>query len=287
MGTIIVGVDESPGAADALRWAVREARIRSSELTAVMAWGFLDQHHLVGEKFSPDYGNDAAAKTLHELVLLADPNDADRIDERVVCDLPARALISASVGAEMLVVGARGLGGFRGVLLGSVSQQCAHHATIPVAVIRGVDKTGSANHIVVGIDGSTGARRALDWALDEARRRHATVTVVHAWQSAVTGAMEFAAPVIDDETLRTAAEKAVADALAAANTDGLPRPVETIISKAAAAPAILDAAADASLVVIGTRGLGGFYGLLIGSVSQHVLHHAECPVVVVPPAVPA
>lgn len=283
MGTIIVGVDESPGAADALRWAAREARIRHWDLTAVMAWGFLDQHHLDDEGFSPEYGAEAAARTLHELLRRADPDDVAVIDERVVCDLPARALISASVDADLLVVGARGLGGFKGMLLGSVSQQCAHHATVPVAVIRGAEHTGRSNHIVVGIDGSAGSRRALDWALDEARARHATVTVVHAWQPAFTGGLEFVAP-IDDETLGLRAKDTVEAALAAANTAGLPRPVETKIVTGSPASAILDAATDASLAVVGTRGLGGFSALLLGSVSQHVLHHATGPVVVVPPA---
>ncbi len=252
---------------------------------AVMAWGYLDQRRADGDaRFDPDYGSHDAASALNQLLARAAPGDAAAIERRAICDLPARALLEASSGADLLVVGARGYGGFRGLLLGSVSQQCAHHTTIPMAIVRRGDRrlAGTSDKIVVGIDGSATSLQALAWALDEGRARRATVTVVHAWRPAVLGAFEYAAPVLGVETLEAAAKQTVDDALAASRVDGLPVPVNTEIVDGGAAGAILDAAADASLVVVGSRGRGGFSGLLMGSVSQHVIHHATCPVIVVP-----
>ncbi|MEO8698253.1 MAG: universal stress protein, partial [Acidimicrobiales bacterium] len=108
---------------------------------------------------------------------------AATIESRVVLDLAARALLDASARADVLVVGARGRGGFRGLLLGSVSQQCLHHATCPVTIVReGLHDFGQAiARIVVGIDGSPTARRAFEWAVDTGRIHQSSVEVVHAW----------------------------------------------------------------------------------------------------------
>ena len=283
MGSIIVGIDESPTAADALRWAVHESRLRGWPVSAVMAWGYLDQRHANGRRFEPDYGADDAAQVLHDLVSRAVPGAAASIECRALCDLPARALLEQAVGTDLLVVGARGYGGFRGLVLGSVSQQCAHHATVPIAIVRRVDPENAApDRIVVGIDGSAPSRKALAWALDEARARRARLTVVHAWRPALLGAIDFAAPVLTSEALEATAKQTVDDALAESDVDGLAARVDISIVDGGAAPAILRAAADASLIVVGSRGSGGFAGLRLGSVSQHVIHHAACPVVVVP-----
>ena len=236
MGTIIVGVDESPEAAEALRWAVRESRHHSSPLTAVMAWGYLDQPH------ANDTAQDAAI-VLNQLVTRAAPDDARAISRTVVCDLPARALLDASEHAELLVVGARDYGGLRGLLLGSVSQQCAHHTTVPIAIVRrtGRDFAAPSERIVVGIDGSKTSMRALAWALDEGRARDAPVTVVHAWRPALLGALDYASPVLDRQTLEATAKTTVDDAISQSRTDGLPSPVGTVVVDGGAANAILDA----------------------------------------------
>ena len=124
MGQITVGVDSSATAAAALRWAVLEAKLHGWSITAVLAWGFLDQQHtIIGERFDPHYGEPAALEALDEIVAGATGDEsASAIARQVVCDLAARALLGASSGSELLVVGARGLGGFRGLLLGSVSR---------------------------------------------------------------------------------------------------------------------------------------------------------------------
>jgi nucleotide-binding universal stress UspA family protein len=142
-----------------------------------------------------------------------------------------------------------------------------------------------SGRIVVGVDGSNGARAALAWALDEARLRGASVDVVHAWHApaAVVPGPYGASPTVDDDAtgrVRSAEEQVLEQQLQAANTDGVE--IEPLLPSASPVDALLDIARGADLLVVGTRGRGGFSGLLLGSVSQQVSHHAPCPVVIVP-----
>jgi nucleotide-binding universal stress UspA family protein len=289
MAHIVVGVDGSEQSAEALRWAARAAALRSTTLTAVLAWGYLDQHHtIVGERFDPDYSSKDAEAALDAYVVAAlGEGDASRVERKVVCDLAAAALLGAAAGADLLVVGARGLGGFRGLLLGSVSQHCLHHATCPVAVIRGTHTAQADDgtpRLVVGIDGSAGARNALRWAIAEARVRGAILDVVHAWHPPYLGGHPYAVPAPDPDLYEGAARQVLHEAVAGEDTSGLSQPVEEVLTLAgSAASALLEASKGADLVVVGSRGLGGFGELLLGSVSHQVAHHAPCPVVVVPP----
>jgi nucleotide-binding universal stress UspA family protein len=136
--------------------------------------------------------------------------------------------------------------------------------------------------VVVGVDGSTTSRKALKWANEEARVRGATLTVVHAWHPAMFGVIEFAAPVLDIETFDVAAKRLVEEMLAGSHVDASDPSIETNVVEGGATQAILEAAADASLVVVGSRGRGAVARVLLGSVSQQVVHHAPCPVVIVP-----
>lgn len=137
--------------------------------------------------------------------------------------------------------------------------------------------------IVVGVDNSPGARRALEWALDEAALRDATVVAVHAWQlpyvlSTPLGVVSV--PVDEDATAEAEAElAAVIDEVAAAHPG---TPVERQVVLGSPAAALIEEGADAQLIVVGSRGRGGFAGLLLGSVSHQLAHHAPCPVVIVP-----
>jgi nucleotide-binding universal stress UspA family protein len=136
---ILVAVDGSPGSRAALRRAAVEAAAHDAALHVVMAWSFLDQ--VVAPKADPQYGEERAAADLDAIVAeeLGDSRPAD-LDLEVVNDLPARAVLTRSGGAWLLVVGSRGLGGFKGLLLGSVSQQIVHHAPCPVLVVPGAER---------------------------------------------------------------------------------------------------------------------------------------------------
>jgi nucleotide-binding universal stress UspA family protein len=184
MAEIIVGMDGSAQSADALRWAATEADARGGDLVAVLVWDLFNQHHADGSRrFDPDYGHPAADAALATMVDGALGAEAARgVERRTVCDIPASGLLAAAEGADLLVVGARGHGGFQGLLLGSVSQQCLHHATGPIAVVHGVPaERVEGGRIVVGIDGSAASEAALRWALADAAARQAVLDVVHAW----------------------------------------------------------------------------------------------------------
>jgi nucleotide-binding universal stress UspA family protein len=133
-GIVVVGVDGSEGARRALRWAATEARLRHATLRVIHAWSYLDQP---AGTFDPTYGDDDARRLLDQAVASLGPDgEGLEIERLTVCDLPTRGLLEAATGADVLVVGARGLGGFQGLLLGSVSQQVASHAPCPVVIVR-------------------------------------------------------------------------------------------------------------------------------------------------------
>jgi nucleotide-binding universal stress UspA family protein len=131
---IVVAVDGSDPSRRALERAAIEARAHHARLEVLRAWNYLDQP---GPHFDPSYGDDSVQAELEQVV--QEVLGADRPDDTVlrpVNDLPARAVLDASHGAWMVVLGARGLGGFKGLLLGSVSQQVVNHASCPVLVVR-------------------------------------------------------------------------------------------------------------------------------------------------------
>lgn len=134
--------------------------------------------------------------------------------------------------------------------------------------------------IVVGVDGSEGSQRALQWAIEEAGRRDATVEALHAWEPGLTAGL-YSGAVFTEESVQEAGEKVLDDTIAAADPAGSTK-VERRCVTAQPAAALIEAGKDADLLVVGSRGIGGFYRLLIGSVSSQVAHHAPCPVVVVP-----
>jgi nucleotide-binding universal stress UspA family protein len=285
MGQIIVGMDESERAAEALRWAVREGRLRDWAVTAVMAWDLLDQHYIDRiDGFDPAYDDQSAHRVLSAAVVRAvGAAQAATVALRTVCDRAAPALIDQAARADLLVVGARGLGGFRSLLLGSVSYHVVHHAACPVAVVR--SPAGRApqrpERIVVGVDGSETATQALRWALDAAHIRDVAVEVVHAWQMPFVGG-PFSAAAMDLSRFEDAAADLLDRVVDAEDTSGLV--VQRTVACGGAAEAILKASEDADLVVVGCRGFSNIERLLLGSVSHQVILHCSLPVVVVPTA---
>lgn len=140
--------------------------------------------------------------------------------------------------------------------------------------------------IVVGVDGSETSHRALEWAVAEARLHGCEVEAVHAWHDVFVGAAyPFMAEVPDPKIYRDAGQQvldAAVDEVAAKGGRGVK--ISRVLVNDSPVHALLDVAKGADLIVIGSRGRGGFAGLLLGSVSQQIVHHAVCPVVVVPPS---
>jgi nucleotide-binding universal stress UspA family protein len=186
----------------------------------------------------------------------------------------AASLIAESRDAQLVVVGCRGHGGFAGLLLGSVSAQVVAHAHCPVLVVRPPEPEAPASDapVAVGVDGSAGGATALEYAADEAARRGRRLLVVHAAPD-------------DDEAVRQA-EALLAEAVHEARTLHPDLPVDGWLSRGRdAAGSMIEASRQAAVVVVGSRGRGGFAGLLLGSTSQAMVHHAHCPVLVIPPKV--
>jgi nucleotide-binding universal stress UspA family protein len=289
MKGLVIGVDGSDSSTTALRWAVEEAALHDWQATALLAWGYLDQHHAdPGARFDPDYGEQDAAAALDAYVEQALGSEgAAEVGRRAVCDVAAPALIDAADGASLLVLGARGLGGFKGLLLGSVSLHCLHHARSPIAIVRTppAPRTSEADmeQIIVGIDGSQASREALRWAAQEARLRQASLQVVMAWHTPYVTGYPYVAGAFDPALFEREARKTLDELVDELDTVGIPE-VERVLGMGDAAVLLLTASKDADLLVVGSRGLGGFAGLMLGSVGHHLAHHATCPLVIVPPS---
>jgi nucleotide-binding universal stress UspA family protein len=206
------------------------------------------------------------------------------IHSQVVQGHAPTVLLEHLEGADLLVVGSRGHSAIVGLLLGSVSHQVVHHATKPVVVVPADCPPSTSEEVVAGVDGSEEAWAALRWAVHEAGTRGARLRVVHGWWTPVAvppvgivvGETDFAE--FEQDTKRMLHE--MVDAMVA-EADPAPAAVELDAVPEAAAQALIDRSKGAALLVVGSRGRGGFAGLLLGSVSQQVLHHAPCPVAVI------
>jgi nucleotide-binding universal stress UspA family protein len=285
---IVVGVDGSDAAAAALRWALRRASRTGGSVEAVtglstpVMTGYLEA--TVG--YDPTVLHDTAATAVQ--TALDDAIAVTGVDVptswQVVEGGAARVLIDAARDAALLVVGSRGRGALRGALLGSVSQQVAHHTPCPLVIVpeRALDRADDPiRTIVVGVDDSPGARAALHWAAAEAQALGAHLRAVTAWQdpafvTAPVGAV--AAPPLD---LSPRAGEVLGGVVAEVRGAGGPE-VEEVVLQGPAGPGLLAEAEQADLLVVGSRGSGGFVGLLLGSVSQQVAAHSPCPVAVIP-----
>ncbi|HUB42564.1 MAG TPA: universal stress protein [Streptosporangiaceae bacterium] len=280
---IISGYDGSAGSADALDWAVREARLRRLPLTVCHAWtdGYAAPEADVVDAALPrervgavDPAREHAGEVLDLGVRRAQACDpAVTTRPLLVCRPASRALCDQCASADMLVVGARGAGGFAGLLLGSVSLQVAAHALAPVTVVRGHWRPVLGHDprpVVVGTDGSPAARAALAFAVEAAALRDAPLVPVCALSDAA-GVLGAARRVEAD--FITATDKVQAD-----HPEVL---VHKRVEQGAPRSALLAAASQGQLLVVGARGRGGLPGMMLGSVSLAVLHHAPCPVAVV------
>ncbi len=279
-GRVVVGVDGSSNARHALEWAADEARARDAVLHVVYVGPI--QPDRVPEWLPDGAGIEAVDQAVvDDAVGLAALRHPDLVVRgEVLWGAPSEQLVDAGEEADLLVVGARGSHGFLGLLIGSVSERCIHNARGPLAVIRQIsDAQGIPTHggrVVVGVDGSTDARWAMRWALDEAEVRGASVEAVVAWQYPPTHA------VVATSALRFAVAAREVERLAKEEAGRWAPDVPFTVSvrDEAIVPALLDRARGAELLVVGPHGQGGYRDFLLGSVANQCVHHAPCPVVV-------
>ncbi|WP_018830301.1 universal stress protein [Salinispora tropica] len=268
---VVVGVDGSPSSLVAAEHAARAAVLRSRPLHLVH--GYLHPSGY-GVPINPyELGipkpNDEAQSMLDQLAAdLADRWPGLTTEVRQVAGGPGATLVEESRRAELVVVGSRGHGGFAGLLLGSVGSQVTAHAQSPVLVVRPTEgPIAVGGPVLVGVDGSELAEVAVGQAADEATRQQTELVLVHVHPPGATDAAE------------------VLDTAAAAVRGSHPGLTVTTRQLRAEKPdqALIDASRDAALMVVGSRGRGGFTGMLLGSVSQSLVQHAHCPVLVAHP----
>jgi nucleotide-binding universal stress UspA family protein len=294
---MIVGYDGSPDSCRALDWAAAHAQRHGMRLTVLHVVDYLGQLPgtlptvLLPHRVEQTAGHPAqqvAAEGVHRARKSADSIDITALTHT---SRVAYRLIAHSRSAALLVVGTRGHGELSGALLASVAFAVSGHARCPVVVVRGdgVSPPGPDRPIVVGVDGSPGSDAALRFAADTAAAESADLVVLAAHQSisARVWAESLGTEVTGrpfDQTAQQAAERAVE----AAVEEALRRqPGLNVTSRVVTGPvlgALTSAAAGAGLLMVGTRGGGGFAGLRLGSVSRGVIHASPCPVAVIPPA---
>jgi len=269
---IIAGYDGSAGSGEALRWAAREAWARGTALTICLAWPAADLRQL-GDWGVHDRARHLGGEILAQGVRLAGAVP-DLTDVRTVLaeGPPAHVLCERSGAAEMVVVGSRGHGGLADSRLGSVSWQVACHGQGRVVVVRGQWRpvNQAPGPVVAGIDGSPESQDALTFAFEEAALRDVPLVAVCALMDApgrIGGAHRMEE---DFGHLMTSREKEHPEITVLRQvTFGTPR------------SALLTAAAEAQMLVVGARGLGGLEGMSLGSVGGALVHHSPCPVAVV------
>jgi nucleotide-binding universal stress UspA family protein len=282
---VLVGVDGSVSAQGALSWASAEASYRHCPLRIVHAANW----PTIGTSLDAAVGgtmNDVRAAA--QWVLGDAENRARRaapgigVTAELFIAGTAPTLLSQAQDAELVVLGSRGIGGFRGLLVGSVSATLAAHAPCPVIVVR-PHREGTAfraspgGRIVVGVDGSEVSTAAIRFAFQEAARRHVGVIAVHAAMARRRHPSYDTPPAIAEQVEQQLFDESL---------DHLRVPgihLQTKLVHSHPAQALIDESTDAELVVVGSHGRGGFAGMLLGSVSQAVLQHAGCPVAVVHP----
>lgn len=272
---IVVGYDGHTDAATALTWAARTSILTGQPLLVVIATApddLVPQHSLLtGEQV--EEARASAHRALEE-ILLKDFT----VEAREGPVVPV--LLDAAEGAALLVVGSRGYGQMAGMLTGSVSQHLARHAPCPVVVTRPARHPG-AGRIVVGVDGSGGSDAAVDFACRRAEHTGEQVVLIHGWRdTSATGTTRADVPSRFMDRIAQE-ERLLAEAVAGVQADHPGVRIESEAIPVAAWRALADASATASLVVVGSRGRGAFAGMLLGSVSQDVMQHAECPVAIV------
>ncbi|MFI7644370.1 universal stress protein [Nonomuraea sp. NPDC049400] len=272
VGHIVVGVDGSAPATAAVEWAAADAQRRELALRIVHVckqWPHSESTEYCAESL------EAAAARARELT-----RDVDVTSELLSGDV-IDVLVTESESADSLVLGSRGLGGFAGLVLGSVGMAVAGHATGPVVIVRAPSAL-QHGRVVVGYDGSGHSAAAMVYAVEQARARGAQLHIVSAWQVPAFSPYAVAySSLIEDlmrQEARAARERIVPwregnPDLVITDEQLCEHPVK----------ALIDAARTADLVVVGSRGFGGFASAVLGSVSHGVLHHVTCPVAVVRP----
>jgi nucleotide-binding universal stress UspA family protein len=282
--SVVVGTDGSRCATTAVRLAAGEAARRHRDLLII---------HAIVPPYLPQ-GSEQIATLDSQLraaaeAVVADAAAAARADHpelairtHLQVDAPSAALVAASHHATLIVVGSRGHSRLAELLLGSTAYQVAGHAHCPAIIAR--DTQEADGPVVIGIDGAPESAAAVGFAFEEAALRDAALVAVHTWRYPVArGPADIAPLTFDAETFRDDEQRLLAEALAGWRDKYPDVYVSERLQEGTARQALVDAAVDAQLLVVGARRRGHWTSLPLGSVSSAMGHHAPCPVAIVPP----
>lgn len=286
---LVVGIDDPDQSAAPLEWAAAEAARRRLPLRLLhtqprMLSGFLSEYELMRRELR-DAGERLLATAVDRVAALAPDVEVQPVVE--LDQLPAEALLASAADAELLVLGSRGRSAIGDVLASSATSGVLKRAPCPVVVVRpprdGV--TGPpTGPVVVGVDGSELSVGAVALAFREASLWETSLVAVHAWSAPSVTASELAAYGLSEpdtvEPTRQVHAALLSESLAGWREKHPDVQVVESLVRGHPSQALIDASADARLLVTGTRGRGGFAGMLLGSVSSAALHHAHCPVMI-------
>jgi len=272
---VVVGVDGSEPSRAALEWAAAAARALDVRLHAVTVWEYPSGMVLpfAPPSVSSREMEEHATRDLAAFVKFT-LGEATEAEITATTGSPAGALLESVSSDSLLVVGSRGRGGFRSLVLGSVSSECVEHAPCPVVVVRTGEPLPGAGPVVVGVDLGEDSAVALDWATGLDGALGAGVIAVHAWRPPMAEMRQARIDELRRETV-TALEEWVAGrwpGVESAEVDGDAR------------SALQDYVEDVepSLLVLGRRGVGGLAPLRLGSVASYLVAHSPSAVAVVP-----
>jgi nucleotide-binding universal stress UspA family protein len=280
---VTVGIDGSGASERAVGWAAAEAELHHVPLDIVHVGQFVTVPP--GVPPASSMNADIAArcrKWLDEaaaVVKTVAPEVA--VTTELIDDTVFDALVKQSSHARLLVLGSRGAGGFAELLAGSVAVTLSAHAHCPVAIVRG-GISDPAAPIVVGIDGSPTSEAALAFAVEEASLRSVPLVAYHVWNdNAHEPGVQTQPFVLDWNAIREAEEQVLAERLAGWQQRYPEVEIRRVVERERPAHGLVRQSARAQLVVVGSRGRSGLAGMLLGSTSHALIHHAACPVVVV------
>ncbi len=279
---IVVGLDGSDGSLAALRWASALACNAGARVQPVMAWEYPALSLLpypAGLPVPPAeaMSADTLARATGILESIDLPDDVEVNEPLVVRGRASNVLCQAVEPSDLLVIGSRGLGFVRGVLLGSVSVHCATAAPCPVAIVPdpGAGSPGEALKVVVGVDGSPTSSDAVAWA-DQWAPPEAELLLAHVWNMPLT--MDFAAASFDADVFERGGQELLDRAASLIERHDF----QTQLVRGDPRVELERFAAGADMMVIGARGASILERVLIGSVTSHAIHHVGTPTVVVP-----
>lgn len=287
MNEIVVGADGSDHSLRAVEWASDEAARRGLSLRILYAeapWLYdvpVDPRLGAVRKWLLTGGReilDQAVATAHE----CDPEVDVRAE--AVPGPASRVLLETARDVAMVVLGGRGAGTLAGLLLGSTTLQVVTHTPVPAVVVRDLEPA-VRREVAVGVDGAEPSGAALGFAFEEASLRKARLRAVHVWSHPASYGPGTMQPIVYEAQIGAEQESRSLEETLAVWREKYPD-VEVLSEIVQGRPARVlgGVSARADLLVVGTRGRGGFAGLLLGSVGHTLLHHAHCPVAVVPSA---